>query len=111
LDLIGVNQELQIRSWTAQLEHRFAVTQPQRWKEHVWYTLKFRTSVEDGKAVLRGKVWERGKPEPAEWTIAGTDAVPNVVGSPGLFGNASEAGEIYYDNITVTANSATVAGK
>ncbi len=25
LDLMGVNQQLQIRSWTAQLEHRFAV--------------------------------------------------------------------------------------
>ncbi len=41
------------------------------WKEHVWYTLKFRAAVEDGKAVLRGKVWQRGEPEPAEWTIDG----------------------------------------
>ena len=61
--------------------------------------------MEDGKAVLRGKVWERGKPEPAEWTVIGTDEVPNVVGSPGLFGNAQDA-VIYYDNITIMPNSA-----
>jgi hypothetical protein len=108
LDLMGKNQYLQIRSWTAQLEHRFAVNQDYPWKEHVWYTLKFQAAVEDGKAVLRGKVWERGKPEPAEWTVSGTDEVPNVVGSPGLFGNASDA-EIYYDNITVTPNAGAAA--
>jgi len=66
---------------------------------------EFRAAVEDGKAVLRGKVWERGKPEPAEWTVIGTDEVPNVVGSPGLFGNAQDA-VIYYDNITIMPNSA-----
>jgi hypothetical protein len=111
LDLMGVNKQFQIRSWTAQLEHRFAATKnPHEWKQHVWYTMKFRAAVEDGKAVLRGKVWERGKPEPAEWTISGTDAVPNVVGSPGLFGNANDA-EIYYDNITVTPNTGAVASK
>lgn len=110
LDLMGINQEFQIRSWTAQLEHRFASTKEHAWKEHIWFTLKFRAAVEDGKAVLRGKVWERGKPEPAEWTLTGTDHVPNVMGSPGLFGNANDA-EIYYDNITVTPNAATVASK
>jgi hypothetical protein len=111
LDLMGKNQYLQIRSWTAQLEHRFAVNQDFAWKEHVWYTLKFQAAVEDGKAVLRGKVWERGKPEPQEWTVVGTDEVPNVVGSPGLFGNANDA-EIYYDNITITPNAgAAVARK
>lgn len=108
LDLMGVNQQFQIRSWTAQLEHRFAVTKPHTWKEHVWYTVKFRAGVEDGKAVLRGKVWERGKPEPSEWTIAGTDMVPNLTGSPGMFGNANDA-EIYYDNITVTPNAGAAA--
>ncbi len=108
LDLMGVNQQFQIRSWTAQLEHRFASTKPHTWKEHVWYTMKFQTAVDKDKAVLRGKVWERGKAEPAEWTIAGTDGVPNVVGSPGLFGNANDA-EIYYDNITVTPNARAVS--
>lgn len=109
LDLVGVNQQFQIRSWVAQLEHRFAVTQPQTWKDHVWYTMKFRASVEDGKAVLRGKVWERGQPEPAQWMISGTDAVPNLTGSPGLFGNASDAGELYYDNLSVTPNAGATA--
>jgi hypothetical protein len=103
LDMMGVSQQLQIRSWTAQLEHRFAVTIPFPWKPDVWYTIKFRASTDGGKAVLRGKVWERGQPEPEQWTIEGTDEVPNLVGSPGLFGNATNA-EIFIDNISVTPN-------
>ena len=73
------------------------------WKPDVWYTMKFRAAVENGKAVLKGKVWPRGDDEPDEWTIEAVDEAPNVVGSPGLFGNASDA-EIFLDNITVTAN-------
>jgi outer membrane protein assembly factor BamB len=108
LDLMGVSQQLQIRSWTAQLEHRFAVTVPFEWKPDTWYTMKFQASNEDGKAVLRGKVWKRGEPEPKEWSIEGADPVPNVTGSPGLFGNATNA-EIFIDNITVTPNAAASA--
>ena len=102
LDLMGDHQELQIRSWTAELE-RFSKTVPFAWKPNTWYTMKFRAANEDGKAVLRGKVWPRGEPEPKEWTIEAVDVEPNRVGSPGLFGNASDA-EIYLDNISVTAN-------
>jgi outer membrane protein assembly factor BamB len=104
LDMMGVSQQLQIRSWTAQLEHRFAVTIPFPWKPDVWYTIKFRAATENGKAVLRGKVWQRGTPEPDKWMIEGTDEVPNLVGSPGLFGNATNA-EILIDNISVTPNN------
>lgn len=104
LDLMGSHQKLQIRSWTAVLDERFAKDVPYAWESHKWYTLKFRTAVEDGKAVLRGKVWPRGTPEPEAWTIEATDDAPNLVGSPGLFGNAGEA-EIYLDHITVTANT------
>lgn len=102
LELMGNAQELRIRSWTSQL-NRFSKTIPFPWKADVWYTTKFRASVEDGVAVLRGKVWPRGEPEPMDWTIEAVDEAPNVVGSPGLFGNASDA-EIYIDNISVTPN-------
>ncbi|MBI3465412.1 MAG: PQQ-binding-like beta-propeller repeat protein [Planctomycetes bacterium] len=102
LDLMGANQQLQIRSWTPQLA-RFSKSVPMAWKRNVWYTLKFSAGVEGGKAVLRGKVWERGQPEPQAWTIEATDAEPNVVGSPGLFGNATNA-EVFVDNISVTPN-------
>jgi hypothetical protein len=101
LDLQGENQRLQIRSWVSQL--RMAQTIDFPWQPDQWYHMKFRTTVEDGKAVLRGKVWLRDKKEPAEWTIQASDDVPNRSGSPGLFGNAKDA-EIYLDNIQVSEN-------
>jgi outer membrane protein assembly factor BamB len=101
LDMMGANQKLQIRSWTSTLTR--SKDAPFSWKPGVWYTMKFSVANKDGKALLRGKVWERGKPEPQAWTIEHTDELPNVVGSPGLFGNATNA-EIFIDNISVTPN-------
>ncbi|MEZ6134570.1 MAG: PQQ-binding-like beta-propeller repeat protein [Pirellulaceae bacterium] len=102
LDLMDKNQ-LQIRSWTSRVELRFAKTVPYEWSENQWYTLKFQSENQDGKAVLRGKVWKRGEEEPAEWTIEAADAVPNTTGSPGLFGNA-QVTEFYIDNVSVYPN-------
>lgn len=102
LDLMGQHQDLQVRSWTAQLE-RFSKTVEKPWKPDTWYTIKLRASTEGGKAVLKGKVWPRGEKEPDAWTVEGTDQAGNLVGSPGLFGNASDA-EIFVDNISVTPN-------
>ena len=101
MDLQGENQRLQIRSWVPQL--RMAKTIDFPWQPNQWYHMKFRAGVKDGKAVLQGKVWLRDKEEPAEWTIEASDDVPNLSGSPGLFGNAKDA-EIYLDNIQVTEN-------
>ncbi len=102
MDLMGDHQEIQIRSWTSQLD-RFSKTVPFKWDGDTWYTMKFSASNEDGKAVLRGKVWKRGDAEPKDWTIEAVDETPNTVGSPGLFGNAQVA-EIYVDNVSVTDN-------
>lgn len=104
LDMMGSSQQLQIRSWTTQLEQRFAKTIPFSWKPNVWYTMKFQSENKDGKAVLRGKVWPRDEKEPEGWTTEAADETPNVVGSPGLFGNASDA-EILIDNVKVTPNT------
>ncbi|TWT54613.1 outer membrane biogenesis protein BamB [Rubripirellula amarantea] len=101
LDLMGESQQLQIRTWAAQL--RMAQSTTVSWQAGVWYRLKLQASVEDGTAVLKGKVWPREDPEPSEWTVTATDEAPNVQGSPGLFGNATNA-EIYIDNVTVTSN-------
>jgi len=101
LDMMGEAQQLQIRSWTPQLDLRFAKTVPFKWLPDTWYNLKFEVSNQDGKAVTRGKVWPRGEKEPTTWDIEATDETPNTVGSPGLFGNASNA-EIFIDNLTVT---------
>ncbi len=102
LDMLGNKQQLQIRSWTAQLD-RFSKQVPFAWKPDVWYTVKFSAGAQGGKAILKGKVWERGTPEPSGWSIEAEDSTPNVVGSPGMFGNATNA-EVFIDNITVTAN-------
>jgi hypothetical protein len=74
-----------------------------QWKHNVWYTMKFQSENQNGKAVLRGKVWPRDEQEPAEWQIEAADETPNTTGSPGLFGNASDA-EFFIDNVQVTAN-------
>ncbi len=103
LDLMGDHQELQIRSWTSQL-NRFSKTVPFKWQADTWYTMKFRAATDGGKAVLKGKVWKRGEDEPQQWTIEAVDEAPNLVGSPGLFGNA-QISEIYIDNVTVTKNA------
>lgn len=104
LDLMGSDQSLQIRSWTSQLG-RFSKTIPFKWDADTWYTLKFRAATDNGKAVLKGKVWKRGETEPAEWTIEAVDEAPNLVGSPGLWGNANDA-EISIDNVLVSKNAA-----
>jgi hypothetical protein len=101
LDLMGESQQLQIRTWAAQL--RMARSVPFAWKADTWYTLKFRASLKDGVAVLQGKAWPRGTEEPADWTVTATDESANVQGSPGLFGNAT-SDEIFIDNVTVSAN-------
>ncbi len=101
LDLMGAQQQLQIRSWPSQL--RMARSTPFAWKPGIWYTLKFQAAVEDGKAILRAKVWERASTEPADWTLVATDDTPSINGSPGLFGNATN-GEIAVDNVSVLSN-------
>ena len=109
--MIGSQQVLQLRSWTPRLELRFAKTVPFEWKPKTWYVMKFQAenlrSAPDApvtKVILRGKVWPRGEKEPAEWSIEGEDAVPNTTGSPGLFGNSSDA-EVFYDNVLVIPNA------
>lgn len=106
LDLMGAKQELTLNSWISHEEKSKAV--PFKWNPNTWYTLKLHTSIEKSKdgptlAVLSGKVWERGTEEPAEWTIQWKDEPGNVVGSPGLFGNAKDA-EVFFDNVKVSSN-------
>ena len=63
LDLMGSHQQLQIRSWTgATGESSSAKNAPfMPWKADVWYTIKLRAATDGGKAVLQGKVLERGE--------------------------------------------------
>ena len=85
LDLMGESQQLQIRTWSAQL--RMAQTVDFPWKENTWYRMKFQAQIEgegeDAVALLRGKVWPRDKSEPKEWTVTARDESPNLTASPG----------------------------
>jgi outer membrane protein assembly factor BamB len=100
LDLKGIKQELEVRSWTSEL--RMAKQVPFEWSMETWYTMKMRVDVGKDGAVIRGKVWKRGEDEPAEWSIVAEDPVGIAAGGPGIIGYAPA--EIYYDNLKVTRN-------
>ena len=97
LDMQGRHQRLQIRSWASDL--RMAKTIDFSWETDVWYTMKMMVETTENKAIIRGKVWHRGEPEPEEWTITAEDPLPNHEGSPGIYGYSPA--NIYYDNLKV----------
>lgn len=101
LDLYGIDQKLEIRSWTAEL--RMAKSVPFEWEMNVWYTMKMRVEQFDDKAVIYGKVWKRGEAEPAEWTITAEDPHPVRRGAPGV--QAYSPASFYFDNVRVEPNS------
>ncbi len=109
LELMGAHQELQICYWPPQIATQFSLLKPFPWKPDVWYRVKFRVSIEAGKALLQGKVWPRDEKEPDAWSIEVTDDMPNLQGSPGLVGDTSNKGLAYYDNIEVTPNAAAAS--
>jgi outer membrane protein assembly factor BamB len=99
---------LRLRSWDAM--PRIDVGVPFPWSEGKWYTLKLTVDLVEGKALVRGKAWLRGTPEPAKWSIEFSDPVPNRTGAAALYGyvpNATEeeaGSDIYYDNLKLTPN-------
>jgi len=100
LDLKGVAQELEVRSWTSEL--RMAKAVPFAWEMDTWYTMKMSVTVDGAKGTIRGKVWKRGEPEPEDWTIVAEDPIATPSGGPGIVGYAPA--EILYDNLTITRN-------
>jgi outer membrane protein assembly factor BamB len=115
LMLVGNTQQLRLISWDALPRVDKTIAWP--WKPGVWYTLKLTVDVDGDKAVVRGKIWEREKAEPAEWTVEFTDPAPNKQGSPALYGFAAgtvdekhPGAEIYYANVKVEPNNHKQAG-
>ena len=101
LAMMGNRKQLIIRTWLSELE-RFSKIMPLEWETNVWYRMKMRVEVagDGSKATIRGKVWKKAEPEPAEWTIEAEDPLPNTRGSPGIYGYS--AADVFYDNIRVT---------
>jgi len=107
LVLFGSHQRLELQPWQPEIERTARV--PFTWTKDAWYTMKLEVqNMGGGKVRARGKVWARGEPEPAAWTIERVDPIGNVKGAAGLYADApSQAGggsELYYDNIKVFAN-------
>ncbi|HEV3145711.1 MAG TPA: PQQ-binding-like beta-propeller repeat protein [Gemmataceae bacterium] len=100
-------RRVKIASW----EGRRRIEQPVvfDWKPDTWYTMKMAVELTGKTAKIKGKVWERGKEEPKEWTKEFEDPFPMRDGSPGIYAYAAgslqgELAEGYFDNVIVSLN-------
>ena len=99
--LKGNSKEIEINS----NQERIKTSKPFKWTPNTWYTLKSRVDLQaDGSAVVLGKAWKRGEPEPEGWLITFTHKNGHKNGSPGLFGFSPQEQRVAIDNITVTLN-------
>lgn len=103
LVLFGNAQKIELTPWQPEI-HR-VVEVPFAWKKDTWYRMKLQVeNLPNGKVRARGKVWIASESEPAAWMIEKIDSIGNKQGSPGIFGNASQGAEIYFDNMKVYSN-------
>lgn len=99
--LKGNSQEIEINS----NQERIKIAKRFNWMPNMWYRLKSRVELQpDGSAIVRGKAWKKGDPEPDAWNIEFTHKSGHRQGSPGLFGFAPQDQLVAIDNISVTAN-------
>ncbi len=61
--------------------------------------MKLKVEIKEDGAHVLGKIWDRSKEEPQEWTISAVDPHPNLNGSPGLYTYALATS--YIDNVIV----------
>ena len=105
--LSGSHERIELQPWQPETERTVKADFP--WKPDTWYTMKLEVqSMGAGKVRARGKVWAKGTPEPAAWSIERVDPIGSTKGAPGLYADAPSAAgggsEIYYDNIKVYKN-------
>jgi outer membrane protein assembly factor BamB len=103
---------VRITSWEAR--PRVNVVATFDWKPGTWYSTKFVVEQKAKTALVRGKVWKKGEPEPADWTVSFEDPFPVRNGAGGVYGyipNVSEEGgkadpgsELFFDNLSITPN-------
>ncbi|MCH8807711.1 MAG: hypothetical protein IH986_16730, partial [Planctomycetes bacterium] len=101
----GRKTKLRIESWSPVPRLRKDVEFD--WEPDTWYTVRFEVKIAAEEALCRAKVWPRGDPEPAAWSIVVTDPFPNVEGSAGLYcysagtTSKSDGPATYFDNLKV----------
>jgi outer membrane protein assembly factor BamB len=108
LVLFGNHQRLELQPWQPETERTVRIDY--KWKPDTWYVMKLEVqSLDANKVRARAKVWPKGEPEPAAWSIERIDPIGNHKGSPGLYADALNSAaqggsEIFYDNIKVYRN-------
>ncbi|RIK67298.1 MAG: serine/threonine protein kinase [Planctomycetota bacterium] len=107
---LGQQRELELSRWRDEPAHALRKRVPFEFKPDTWYRAKLVVDVNEGKALVRGRIWPRDEKEPEGWTIEFEDPCPNLAGSPGLFvysngtTDKSDGPEVYFDNLMVTNN-------
>jgi len=102
--LFGNAQKLELHPWQAADE--MTVRVPFEWAPNAWYRMKLTVENQSGgTALVRGKIWPVGQPEPAAWTIQKTDTIGHVMGAPGLY--ADGISDVHFDNLRVYSGSET----
>ncbi|MBX3398997.1 MAG: PQQ-binding-like beta-propeller repeat protein [Gemmataceae bacterium] len=104
---------LRLVSWEARLRVNKVIEFD--WKPDTWYTAKLVVEPTAKGADIKGKVWEKGKPEPTTWTIEFADPMPNLEGAASLYGYVTNiadpmpGSEIHYDNLKITPAKSSAA--
>ncbi|MCU0803136.1 MAG: hypothetical protein MUD11_15480 [Rhodobacteraceae bacterium] len=116
LYLQGDLQQFRLVSWGGLLRIDQTISYP--WTDNVWYTLKLTVTQQGDDALVRGKIWLKDQPEPAEWTLEVVDKAPNLNGAAGIYGrvppgsiemgakpaDTKPGAEMYFDNLKITPN-------
>ncbi len=97
--MMGNTQRLMVRTWLSEMQ-RFSKEVKFQWDPGIWYHMKVRVDPAGEKTLIQAKVWKKGEPEPAEWSIEAEDALPHRQGAPGIYGYSSA--DILYDNLSVS---------
>jgi hypothetical protein len=106
--LFGNHQRLELQPWQPEINRTAKVDY--KWKPDTWYVMKLEVqNLAKGQVRARGKVWPKGEPEPAKWTLERVDPIGSVKGSAGIYADAMNSApgggsEMYYDNIKVYPN-------
>ncbi|MHC5162341.1 MAG: hypothetical protein ACYSO4_04385 [Planctomycetota bacterium] len=81
------------------------------WEPDTWYTAKLSYDKTDNQGIVKAKVWQRGTPEPDDWTLTMQDLSPHLGGSPGLYAysvgitSSSKGTEVLFDNVSINPNN------
>jgi outer membrane protein assembly factor BamB len=97
MEMFGNVNKLRVMSWVP--GPRFEKSMEFTWDPDRWYSAKFTVELEDGKALLRVKVWPRDEAEPEAWTLEAEDPQPNLEGAAGIY--AYSMTPLYYDHVRV----------